>query len=72
MQTMKVKPWGEGQGDHVLIDVNDFDDKIHTPFEQATQKEPELTVAQIKAKLDENGVKYAANATKADLLALLG
>jgi hypothetical protein len=29
METMKVKPWGENQGDHVIIDKHQFDPKIH-------------------------------------------
>jgi hypothetical protein len=28
-KTMKVKPWGNGQGDHVEINVDDFDPEIH-------------------------------------------
>lgn len=31
----------------------------------------ELTVNEIKAKLDEKGIEYQSNAKKADLLALL-
>lgn len=27
--TIKVKPWGEGQGDHVLINEEDFDASLH-------------------------------------------
>lgn len=30
METVKVKPWGEGQGDHVVINADDFDPKVHT------------------------------------------
>lgn len=30
MATMLVKPWGEGQGDHVLIEEEDFDPEFHT------------------------------------------
>lgn len=33
MQTMKVKPWGEGQGDHVVINSEDFDPAMHEPLE---------------------------------------
>ena len=33
MQTMKVKPWGTGQGDFVLIDVANFDPSVHEPLE---------------------------------------
>jgi hypothetical protein len=27
--TIKVKPWGKDQGDHVLINEADFDPKVH-------------------------------------------
>ena len=46
MKTIKVKSWGEGQGDYVLINEDDFDDEIHDKFdgEQAdgeqAQKKP--------------------------------
>ncbi|MGZ3309098.1 MAG: hypothetical protein ACXU8R_11320 [Xanthobacteraceae bacterium] len=33
MQTMKVKPWSEDQGDHVLINKADFDPERHEPLE---------------------------------------
>lgn len=29
METMKVKPWGEGQGEFVIIDKDDYDPKKH-------------------------------------------
>lgn len=32
-QTLKVKPWGDGQGDHVLLNVSDFDPGFHVPFD---------------------------------------
>jgi len=32
MGLMKVKPWGKGQGDHVIIDEADFDPKFHKPL----------------------------------------
>lgn len=31
--TIKVKPWGEGQGDHVVINEADFDPSKHERFE---------------------------------------
>lgn len=33
MQTMKVKPWSEDQGDHVLINARDFDPDKHESLE---------------------------------------
>lgn len=32
IETMKVKPWGKDQGDHVRINAEDFDPKVHTKF----------------------------------------
>lgn len=29
MDVIKVKPWGQGQGDHVLINAADFDPSVH-------------------------------------------
>ncbi|WP_443697687.1 hypothetical protein [Pseudomonas sp.] len=29
MKTIQVKPWGEGQGDFVEINEQDFDPKVH-------------------------------------------
>lgn len=34
MQTMKVKPWSEDQGDHVLINARDFDPDKHESLEE--------------------------------------
>ena len=33
METMKVKPWGKGQGDFVIINKCDFDPEKHEEFE---------------------------------------
>lgn len=29
IETMKVKPWGKDQGDHVVVNAEDFDPKVH-------------------------------------------
>ena len=29
MDTIRVKPWGKGQGDHVTINAEDYDPAIH-------------------------------------------
>ena len=39
--------------------------------EEATDSQGDLTISQIKARLDELSVKYDKGAKKADLLALL-
>ena len=38
METMKVKPWGNGQGDHVVINKADFDPKKHEEFKESAAK----------------------------------
>jgi hypothetical protein len=38
LETMKVKPWGEGQGDHVLINASDFDPEKHTALGDEPKK----------------------------------
>lgn len=38
-ETIKVKPWGEGQGDHVVINKYDFDPEKHHLFGETEQVE---------------------------------
>ena len=38
IETIKVKPWGEGQGDHVVINKADFDPELHEAFEPDSQQ----------------------------------
>lgn len=33
MEVIKVKPWGKGQGDYVLINAADFDASKHELYE---------------------------------------
>lgn len=69
MKTIKVKPWGEGQGEFVIINADDFDAEVHEALE--TEVKP-LTVVQIKAALAEKGIAIPDGMTlKADLQALL-
>ena len=35
MATVKVKPWGEGQGEFVIIEKEDFDAEKHELFEES-------------------------------------
>lgn len=37
-KTIKVKPWGADQGDHVVINESDFDPSVHEKFEDADEK----------------------------------
>lgn len=32
VETVRVSPWGEGQGEFVEINADDFDAKLHTPY----------------------------------------
>jgi hypothetical protein len=40
IETMKVKPWGADQGDHVIINAEDFDPKIHTALDEKPAPKP--------------------------------
>lgn len=40
METIKVKPWGEGQGDFVIINAADFDPAQHVKFEGGDGEAP--------------------------------
>lgn len=46
MKIMKVKPWGEGQGDFVVINEDDFDPKFHSKLDKPA---PKKKVAKKKA-----------------------
>lgn len=35
IETIKVKPWGEGQGEFVIINADDFDPSVHKPYDPA-------------------------------------
>lgn len=76
LKTIKVKPWGEGQGDFVVINESDFDPDRHELFDAPaksadTNGDGALTANEIRAALDAKGVTYKKNASKADLLAAL-
>ena len=38
METIKVKPWGEGQGDYVVINAEDFDQEQHEKLEDEPKR----------------------------------
>lgn len=50
--TIKVKPWGEGQGDYVLIDADSFDPLFHVLLEEQQQQ----TKRGRKPKVAEDGI----------------
>jgi len=43
MATLKVKPWGEGQGDFVIIDEETFDKDFHKLYEDKEEKPKRAT-----------------------------
>jgi hypothetical protein len=43
MAVIKVKPWGEGQGDHVLIEEENFNPDFHTKLEDEKTEEKKTT-----------------------------
>jgi hypothetical protein len=47
MATMKVKPWGEGQGDFVVIEEEDFNPDFHQKFSAAELKKLEAAPAEV-------------------------
>lgn len=82
-ETIKVKPWGEGQGDFVLINAEDFNPEVHEHFDAAAKPakkdgangdadgDGKVTAAELKAALTEKGISFKGNASKAELQALL-
>lgn len=72
MGILKVKPWGNDQGDHVLINEADFNPDFHEPFEAPTvDKTKAPTVDELRAALTEKGIDIPDGAKKGDLKALL-
>lgn len=45
---IKVKPWGKDQGDYVLINESDFDEKKHEKYEEPSP--PKVSESQTKPK----------------------
>jgi hypothetical protein len=41
-KVLKVQPWGQDQGDFVLIDAESFDDGVHQLYSEAVEKEPSV------------------------------
>lgn len=38
--TVRVKPWGDDQGDHVVINAEDFDAAVHTLIDDEPAAKP--------------------------------
>ncbi|WP_237133803.1 hypothetical protein [Pseudohongiella sp. O18] len=66
MNTIKVKPWGEGQGDHVVINEEDFNPEFHKKLDDddspAAGRGP--TVKDITKILEDGGVEIPKTAKK--------
>jgi hypothetical protein len=82
MGTIQVKPWGEDQGEYVLINEEDFVEGEHELFapKKLTAKEQKALDAAneaaakldaTKAALTEKGITFDENADQASLQALL-
>jgi hypothetical protein len=61
--TIKVKPWGDGQGDFVEINESDFDPKVHNLYEvevddgEATAEEIVAAITALDPKDDGHWTK---------------
>jgi hypothetical protein len=70
-ELLKVKPWGEGQGDYVLIEAGDFDTDFHELLDAAPAAPKKLGIAELRDTLKAKGIDFPDDAKKADLQALL-
>ena len=48
MGTLKVKPWGEGQGDYVIIDEENYNKDFHKLYEE--QEKPKAPTKKKESK----------------------
>lgn len=71
MKLIKVKTWGEGQGDFVYINEEDFNPDFHELLDEAEKPAKALTVDDIRAALTAKGIEFEAGAKKPALQKLL-
>lgn len=75
MSVIKVMPWGEDQGDFVLINEEDFNADVHELYVEgvvaATRPSKGLNVEQLKAALTAKSIDIPEGAKKGDLAKLL-
>lgn len=78
MGTIQVKPWGEGQGDYVLINEEDFvegEHELYAPKKLTAKEQKALDAAAkleaTKVALTEKGITFDESADQAALQALL-
>jgi predicted HAD superfamily Cof-like phosphohydrolase len=73
MPVIQVQPWGEGQGDYVLIEDFDFNPDFHKLLGEKSaggDDAPKLTAAELKTKLAELKIEFKGNASRDALQAL--
>lgn len=61
METIKVKPWGADQGDHVVINASDFDAAVHQLHDDA----PAADTTEAAGKAGADGDQAPAQAAPA-------
>lgn len=66
-ETLNVK---DGHGGYYIINAADFDAKLHAPFD-APDEGSNPSTKEMKAALDEKGISYKTNSSKAELQELL-
>lgn len=75
INVIKVQPWGEDQGDFVIINEDDFDPEFHKLIgddsPSGADLKTKLTAAEIKVKLTDLGVEFKGNASRDALQAQL-
>jgi len=73
MPVIQVQPWGEGQGDFVMIEESDFNPDFHVLLGDTSGSDgkAKLTAAEIKAKLTALNIEFKGNASRESLQALL-
>ncbi|EXF96287.1 hypothetical protein HK44_020625 [Pseudomonas fluorescens HK44] len=74
-KTIQVKPWGEGQGDFVIINEDDFNEDFHELLEAKKPTAKEVKAAKLlvdtQAALTAKGVAFGESDTQEQLQALL-
>lgn len=74
MNVLKCKPWGEGQGEYVLVNEEDFNSDFHKLLDEADDGDKPskgLSVDQLKEALQAKGIEVPQGAKKAELAKLL-
>ena len=70
-KTLKVKPWGDGQGDFVVINEADFDPELHELLGEAEKPGKAPGIDDIRAALTARNIQFDAKAKKPELQKLL-